>query len=318
MMAERRTVKFIEDDRGGLTTSYGPYVLKTAFQPIFSQDEAGHLTIEAFEALIRPERDREPVSPMHFFSMVEPADALFIDTLCHELHIRNMGLMGRASARLFVNFNPTLYTSIAEIDREVEHMSEVTANSGLRPSRIVCEITEQMSDDAEMLSALVRRLRANMFKIAIDDYGADDSDIARVERLKPDVIKFDAAWVRRFTETPAGQGLLGLMVRQFVDRGILCLFEGLEEEHQITFCQEIGVTLMQGYALARPEKAPTTFDVRFPEPAGTDGHDLRAVASAMRRTDHSGVRQAEGIDPAAVRTSPLRRTATFGRRLKSF
>lgn len=318
MMAERRSVQFIEDDRGGLTTSYGPYVLMTAFQPIFSQDEAGHLTIEAFEALIRPERDREPVSPLHFFSMVEPSDALYIDTLCHELHIRNMGLMGRVSARLFVNFNPSLYTSIAEIDREVEHMSEVAANAGLRPSRIVCEITEQMSDDAEMLTALVRRLRANMFKIAIDDYGADDSDIARVDRLKPDFIKFDAAWVRRFTETPAGQGLLGLMVRQFVDRGIQCLFEGLEEEHQIAFCQEIGVTLMQGYALARPEKAPTTFDVRFPEAAESIADDLHAAASAMRLADQSRHPVSESVRPVVAPTGPLRRAATFGRRLKSF
>ncbi len=44
---------FIQDDRGFYTTSYGPFVLRSAFQPIFSQNDQGHLTIEAFEALIR-------------------------------------------------------------------------------------------------------------------------------------------------------------------------------------------------------------------------------------------------------------------------
>jgi hypothetical protein len=59
--------------------------------------------------------------------------------------------------------------------------------------------------------------------------------------------------------------LLKLSVQQFIERGITVLFEGLEEEHQITFCNEIGVQLMQGFALARPEIVPTTFGERFPE-----------------------------------------------------
>lgn len=315
MTAERRMAQFIEDDRGALTTSYGPYMLRTAFQPIFSQDKAGHFVIEAFEALIRAERDRQPVSPMHFFSIVEPDDALYVDTLCHELHLRNMGRMGRASARLFVNFNPGLYTTIPDIDREVEHMSVVTAEAGLRPSRVVCEITEQVSEDDETLAALVRRLRANMFKIAVDDFGAEDSDIARVDRLKPDVIKFDAAWVRRFTETPAGQSLLALLVRQFVERDILCLFEGLEEEHQIEFCQEIGVKLMQGYALARPELAPTTFDLRFPEIPAPE-RSLLAGEAGLAVED--APEQQHGVDQTHVRHHPLRRHPAFGRRVRTF
>jgi FOG: EAL domain len=312
MIAEHRTAQFIED-RGALTTSYGPFVLRTAFQPIFSQDETGHLTIEAFEALIRAERDGEQVPPMHFFSLVEPAEALYVDTLCRELHIRNMGRMGRASARLFINFNPGLYTSVPEIDRAVGHMSEAAANAGLRPSRIVCEITEQISEDGEALLALVRRLRANMFQIAVDDYGSDESDIARVDLLKPDVIKFDAAWVRRFTETPAGQSLLGLLVTQFVDRGILCLFEGLEEEHQVAFCREIGVTLMQGYALARPQLAPTTFDLLFPEP---EPAAVRRRRPAAPKDGEEASGHAE--EAHSPRLHPFRRPTTFGRRLRSF
>jgi EAL domain-containing protein (putative c-di-GMP-specific phosphodiesterase class I) len=42
---------------------------------------------------------------------------------------------------------------------------------------------------------------ARLFKIAVDDFGADDSDIQRVTDLNPDILKFDAEWVRRFTET---------------------------------------------------------------------------------------------------------------------
>lgn len=256
---------FIQDALGFYTTSYGPFILRSAFQPIFSQDASGRLTIEAFEALIRASRDGRPVAPYQFFSMVEPEDAVTIDTLCRELHILNMGVLNRQKARLFINFNPALFDAVANIGAEIDRMVEITLSAGLMPSRIVCEITEQGSGDKAVLDRLVGGLRARHFKIAVDDFGADDSDIQRVTDLNPDILKFDAEWVRRFTETAPGMALLKLSVQQFIDRGITVLFEGLEEEHQITFCNEIGVQLMQGYALARPEIVPTTFGERFPE-----------------------------------------------------
>jgi EAL domain-containing protein (putative c-di-GMP-specific phosphodiesterase class I) len=209
------------------------FVLRSAFQPIFSQDANGRLTIEAFEALIRANRNGQPVSPYQFFSRVDPEDAVTIDTLCRELHILNMGVLGRKKARLFINFNPALFDAVADIDAEIDRMVEITLRAGLNPSRIVCEITEQGSGDKSVLDKLVSGLRARLFKIAVDDFGADDSDIQRVTDLNPDILKFDAEWVRRFTETRPGMALLKLSVQQFIERGITVLFEGLEEEHQV-------------------------------------------------------------------------------------
>ena len=312
-MSGRREPHFLQDDRGFYTTSYGPFILRSAFQPIFSQDEQGHLTIEAFEALIRAQRDGQPVSPPQFFSLVEKDDAMAVDTLCRELHILNMGKLGRKRARLFINFNPGLFDSVADIDAEVDHMVDVAVKAGLRPGRIVCEITEQGSGDEAVLHQLVNGLRSRLFRIAVDDFGADDSDSKRVDELRPDVIKFDAAWVRRFTETAAGMGLLKLMVEQFIARGITVLFEGLEEEHQVEFCRQIGVQLMQGYALARPEIIPRTFDDRFPET------DLDHIADAPHQPQRGPVqREAAAVysEQWSPRPYPARRTATFGKRTR--
>lgn len=311
-MPGRRESHFLQDDRGFYTTSYGPFVLRSAFQPIFSQNDQGHLTIEAFEALIRAQQDGKPVSPYDFFSKIEQADAVTVDTLCRELHILNMGKLGRRKARLFINFNPGLFDQVADIDAEVDRMVDVTIRAGLRPGRIVCEITEQGSGDDEALQRLVTGLRSRLFKIAVDDYGADDSDSKRVNELKPDVIKFDAAWVSRFTETSAGQGLLKLMVEQFIERGITVLFEGLEEDHQIEFCQTIGVQLMQGYALARPVIVPATFDDRFPDP---DMSQISDQTARPRETlgQPNLVPQQGDIAP---RAHAPRRAAAFGKRTR--
>ena len=312
-MPGHREPHFLQDDRGFYTTSYGPFVLRSAFQPIFSQNEQGHLTIEAFEALIRAQQNGKPVSPGHFFSLVEKSDAVFVDTLCRELHILNMGKLRRKKARLFINFNPGLFDAVTDIDREVDRMVAVTIKAGLRPGRIVCEITEQGSGNEDVLNRLVEGLRSRLFKIAVDDFGADDSDSKRVDDLKPDVLKFDAAWVRRFTETSAGMGLLKLMVEQFIDRGITVLFEGLEEEHQVEFCQKIGVQLMQGYALARPEIVPKTFDDRFPET------ELPQMGDAPTHSYTTGLHQEPSVDHGgsiSLHHHPSRRPATFGKRTR--
>ncbi|WP_417416290.1 EAL domain-containing protein [Hoeflea sp.] len=314
MMAGRHEPHFLQDDRGFYTTSYGPFVLRSAFQPIFSQNDQGHLTIEAFEALIRAQQDGKPVSPGHFFSMVEKADAVTVDTLCRELHILNMGKLGRRKAKLFINFNPGLFDAIVNIDVEVDRMVDVTLRAGLRPGRIVCEITEQGSGNEEVLNRLVGGLRSRLFKIAVDDFGADDSDSQRVNDLRPDVLKFDAAWVRRFTETSAGMGLLKLMVEQFIERGITVLFEGLEEDHQVDFCQQIGVQLMQGYALARPETVPRTFDDRFPEPELSQVGDL--VHPAYNSATHNDVPAAAPASEFTPRAVAPRRAAAFGKRTR--
>jgi EAL domain-containing protein (putative c-di-GMP-specific phosphodiesterase class I) len=157
-------------------------------------------------------------------------------------------------------------------------------------------------------------LRSRLFKIAVDDFGADDSDSKRVSELKPDVLKFDAAWVRRFTETSAGMGLLKLMVEQFIERGITVLFEGLEEDHQVEFCQKIGVQLMQGYALARPEIVPRTFDDRFPEPELTQvGDPVRPYYETTPRVPSQPAPPASDFTP---RPPLARRATSFGKRTR--
>jgi len=109
-------------------------------------------------------------------------------------------------------------------------------------------------------------------------------------------------------------GLLKLMVEQFIERGITVLFEGLEEDHQVEFCQKIGVQLMQGYALARPEIVPRTFDDRFPEPELTQVGDLvrPAHTSAPRYYGPAAAPESD-FSPRAV--AP-RRTAAFGKRTR--
>ena len=138
-------------------------------------------------------------------------------------------------------------------------MRLVLHEADVDPRRIVCEVTEQKSASSEALHSFVQALRAHGFRIAVDDYGAHDSDIERIRVLKPDIVKFDAQWITRLMESGPGFALLYAMVTNFADQGIETVFEGIEEGWQLELAERSGASMVQGYALARPEIAPTSF-----------------------------------------------------------
>jgi EAL domain-containing protein (putative c-di-GMP-specific phosphodiesterase class I) len=250
----------IRQDDGTSTGVWGIYVLKSAFQPIFAFRD-GKLSVAAFEGLVRPFRDGEPQSPASFFSTCPAADRLHVETLTRTLHLLNAGACLPKDAAIFVNFDPSVFVDRAVADTALREMRLVLHEAGIDPMRVVCEVTEQRSASQSILFQFVEALRANGFHIAVDDYGADDSDINRIRELKPDIVKFDAHWITQLMDSGAGFALLTTMVRTFEEQGIRTVFEGIEEGWQLDLAERSGASMVQGYVLARPELAPTSFRV---------------------------------------------------------
>ncbi len=253
---------------GSWSTTYAPFTLRSALQPIFRRLSDGRFDIDSFEGLVRPYQASQLVPPAQLFAQIHPDDIEAIDSILRTIHILNTGALARSRARIFVNFHPGLFRTPAKMQQEVERMRLSAHEAGMAPDRIVCEVAENKGADTRLVADFADHMRAMGFRVAIADFGAGDSDIERVKLIKPDYVKFEAAWARNFMRNSAGAALLRLIVRQFVAEGIEPIFEALEEEREIDLCVDLGVALMQGYALARPELAPTTFNERFPELLG--------------------------------------------------
>jgi EAL domain-containing protein (putative c-di-GMP-specific phosphodiesterase class I) len=249
---------------------WGPHTLKSAFQPIFEFVEE-RLSISAFEGLIRPFRGGQAISPQQFFLSVAAADRFHVETLTRTLHLLNAGACLDSKAFVFINFDPSLFCDRELVEAALRDMRLVLHEARIEPARVVCEVTEQKTGSQGALTDFVAALRAHGFAIAIDDYGAADSDMERVAALKPDIVKFDAKWITRLMDTRPGQALLSVMVEQFAARGITTVFEGIEEGWQLEMAQEAGAAMVQGYALARPEIVPTSFAL-FSAPTGHGEH----------------------------------------------
>ncbi|MBX3598513.1 MAG: EAL domain-containing protein [Rhizobiaceae bacterium] len=238
---------------------WGLFHLRSAFQPIFSFSN-GKLSIYAFEGLIRPSRDGELLSPAAFFSTFTALERFHVETLTRNLHLLNAAQCLSETSSIFVNFDPAVFVETAMAETALRDMRLVLHEAKIDPQRIVCEVTENRVASDEKFAELVKALRDHGFRIAVDDYGADDSDMSRVQELSPDIVKFDAIWITRLMETGAGIALLRAMVGEFEQRGISTLFEGLEEPWHVEVAASCGVSMVQGYALGRPQTVPANFE----------------------------------------------------------
>ncbi|MET0574247.1 MAG: EAL domain-containing protein [Mesorhizobium sp.] len=246
----------IRQDDGSFAAVWGPYTLRSAFQPIFAFCN-GRATVAAFEGLIRPSRDGEPAPPAAFFASVPFAERLHVETLTRTLHLHNAGACLDPDTWIFVNFDPSVLGEKSVADAALRDMRHLLREAAIDPRRVVCEVTEQKSASEVALHRFVQALKLHGFRIAVDDYGSADSDIDRIRRLQPDIVKFDARWIRRLMETGPGFALLSTMALAFAEQGIKTVFEGIEETWQLELAEKSGASMVQGYVLARPQIAST-------------------------------------------------------------
>jgi EAL domain-containing protein (putative c-di-GMP-specific phosphodiesterase class I) len=109
------------------------------------------------------------------------------------------------------------------------------------------------ADDADrlpMLAGQLSRLRALGVRTALDDFGAGDTDLARLRRLPLDLVKL---------ARPAGVGATGELARAVVDLtrrlGLAVVAEELETEAERELVRAAGCRYGQGNVVAPPAPA---------------------------------------------------------------
>ncbi|MEX3012013.1 EAL domain-containing protein [Hoeflea sp. TYP-13] len=255
----------LEED-GSCSGSFGPFVLRTALQPIFGRSRAGQLKLRGIEGLLRLFQNGRPYSPADFFARIGGNQHISVDALCRQIHLVNASLEPAENVLLFLNFNPSLYQDNRQIAFQINRLKTDVKASRFSPSRIVCEMTEQQITKPNRMVYLIDSLREAGFKIAVDDYGAESSDARRVDLVRPDIIKLDAHWVARLMDSQSGYAVLKDTVDRFRQDGATVVLEGLEKSFQIELAWGAGADLVQGFALARPQIAPTNFTGLFGNP----------------------------------------------------
>lgn len=235
----------------------GHNLLNTLFQPIVS---LASKRIHGYEALTRGPSNSPLHAPLTLFSLARNAGRL------NELE---MASRARACAQFSrQRFPGTLYLNVCpELLVEPGHQSgrtlQLLQDCGIEPARVVIELTEQTPiEDFDLLQRALRHYRAMGFSIALDDLGAGYSSLRLWSELRPDIVKIDRHFIDGIHLDPLKREFVGSILRMAQTARARVIAEGVEQLEELQVLAAMGVDLVQGYLLGRPQEKPASEKLR--------------------------------------------------------
>ena len=176
----------------------------TLFHPIVSVKKN---KIIGFEALSRGVTENGSiVGPQDLFEMSRhTGTSVELDRLCRQKALESFLPIYNENSEYLLSIN--VDSSVLCVTRGSNHLYNSVKEMRLDPSSIIIEILESDVQDPDALNDFVERYRSNNFLIAIDDIGSGFSNLERVTRLKPDVIKIDRSLVTGIADNFTGRRL---------------------------------------------------------------------------------------------------------------
>ena len=216
-----------------------------AFQPFV---DVATNTIFAHEALVRGVGGEGAHS---ILSQVADDNRYAFDQECRVKAIEMATALDlpRDGARLSINFMPN---AVYEPRACIRLTLATAMRTGFPLERIIFEFTEDEKVDANHLLNILRTYRAMGFKTAIDDFGAGYAGLGLLSKFQPDIVKLDMELVRGVDQDQVKQRIVKSTLNLMADLGIQAICEGVETQDELHALQDLGATLIQGYALARP------------------------------------------------------------------
>lgn len=216
-----------------------------AFQPIF---DLGSGAIFAREALVRGVNGEGAHT---ILSQVDDGNRYAFDQQCRvkaiEMTVAKHGLDNRSG--LSINFMPH---AVYEPRACIRLTLDAARRTGFPLNQIIFEFTEAERLDADHVLNILECYREIGFKTAIDDFGAGYAGLTLLSRFQPDIVKIDMDLVRGIDTDRVKRVILRNTLAMIADLGIVPLCEGVETSAELAVVQDLGVRLVQGYALGRP------------------------------------------------------------------
>ncbi|WP_022849730.1 EAL domain-containing protein [Limisalsivibrio acetivorans] len=223
----------------------------TEFQPIISLKERKMVGIEALSRGVKPECG-SVIPPVTMFEKAKENNCLVeLDRLCRRTAVNNFcRINNRDDLILFVNLDASILDLIE--DTGMSWTKRFADEAGVDCRMIAIEIVESKIDRNEFLSDFVSRHRDYGFFVTLDDFGAFHSNLDRIIKSKPNIIKIDRSLIADMNRDYYRQSIIKSIIDLSKKIGSLTLAEGLETEEDIVKCYELGVDLFQGFYFSKP------------------------------------------------------------------
>ncbi|WP_460929660.1 bifunctional diguanylate cyclase/phosphodiesterase [Pseudomonas sp. MC6] len=265
--------------------------LHSLFQPIISLSER---RILGYEALTRGPSNSPLHSPIALFAVARQAGRLSeLEIACRQSACRRFNEQ-QLPGKLFLNVSPE---SLLEAAHQPGRTLQLLQDFGIPPSQVVIELTEQTPiDDFQLLQTALHHYRAMGFSIALDDLGAGYSSLRLWSELRPDYVKIDRHFIDGIHQDALKREFVGSILQIAKASRAQVIAEGIELPEELAVLTEMGVDLVQGYLLGRPQEHPPR-DARALMPK----HDSSSVALNDEGSDLSALLNDQ---PAVPRDTP--------------
>lgn len=257
--------------------------LHSLFQPIVCLSER---RILGYEALTRGPSNSPLHSPLTLFAVARHAGRLSeLEVACRRNACRRFSEL-KLQGKLFLNVSPD---SLLEPGHQPGRTLQLLQTYGIPPSQVVIELTEQSpTHDFALLDTALHHYRAMGFSIALDDLGAGYSSLRLWSELRPDYVKIDRHFIDGIHQDLVKREFVDSILKMAKASRAQVIAEGIELEEELTVLAEMGIDLLQGYLLSRPQEQPPSDAYQLlpkyrntPAPLNETSGDLGALLNSQ-------------------------------------
>ena len=228
--------------------------LELNFQPKLEINTEKVTSVEALLRWTHPERG--PISPAKFVPIAEEAGLIIplgdwvLQAACSQLKdwqggpLDDLGIAINLSAKQFYQ---------NDVDQQIIKALET---HGINKRRLELELTEgALMHDVDETIAMLHRLKAAGFYIAVDDFGTGYSSLSYLKKFPIDALKIDRSFVQEIGCHGDDQSICRAIIALAHGLGMKVIAEGVETREQLQYLKLLDCEEIQGFLFAKPMTA---------------------------------------------------------------
>lgn len=221
------------------------------YQPVFSLETRGYITLEALSRLHHPDLGYVPpdifITAAEKNGLITQISYLQFRKICHFIK-ENIYIMDKIQ-NIKYNLSPAQFLKNGHIQELVDVIHEY----GLPGSYFQFEITETVATEySNKLYEAISVFSKHNIGLCLDDFGSGYANLDTVLRLPFSVIKLDRSLLQGILTSERAVVFYKTIVSVLQSMGYKVVAEGVETQEERDLLEQWGVNMIQGYYFSRP------------------------------------------------------------------
>ena len=205
----------------------------------------------AKELLVRLQTEEGQIQSAGYFfpAILKLNKEAELDTLVLEMAIDYLERMSSLSnIKIDINLNPSLFKN----PQFIPYLKDRTRN--IKPEQLAFEVTEQtLTLNEALCTPVITDLKAMGIQFGIDNFGSHFTNMAYVQKIRPDYIKLDAAFSHAIEKDEQTRSYVSSLIDMCQSLDIDIIACSVETAAQQQAFNDLGIKIYQGYLYGAPK-----------------------------------------------------------------